>query len=217
MIATHGRFVCVRAEHDRRGIGQSFLREGCGLGDAGCGDAGPRPMLFSPPARVPVCGLAELSDGATNDGETRWIGYVAVDDVDAVAGRVENLGGIVRVPPTDVPGITPIFDHRRSRNGNACAGQGSVRANGRRGAARTRTDRLARTPRRQLRDGVRFLSRAFWLAERHCRGWSARHVSAFLRWRKKPLAGSRPGERRCRCLYGYITSMSATSTRRRYG
>jgi predicted enzyme related to lactoylglutathione lyase len=32
-----------------------------------------------------------------------WTAYVAVDDVDASARRVEELGGKVRVPPTDIP------------------------------------------------------------------------------------------------------------------
>ena len=34
---------------------------------------------------------------------TQWNSYVAVDDVDAAAKRVEELGGKVRVPPTDIP------------------------------------------------------------------------------------------------------------------
>ena len=33
----------------------------------------------------------------------RWSSYVAVDDVDAAAGRVEGLGGKVSVPPMDIP------------------------------------------------------------------------------------------------------------------
>ena len=31
----------------------------------------------------------------------RWIGYVGVDDVDAVADRIVRLGGAVYVPPTN--------------------------------------------------------------------------------------------------------------------
>jgi predicted enzyme related to lactoylglutathione lyase len=34
-----------------------------------------------------------------------WIAYVAVDDVDAAAKRVEELGGKVRVPPRDIPDV----------------------------------------------------------------------------------------------------------------
>jgi predicted enzyme related to lactoylglutathione lyase len=34
-----------------------------------------------------------------------WMGYVAVEDVDAMAKRVTDLGGTVCVPPTDVPNV----------------------------------------------------------------------------------------------------------------
>ena len=36
-------------------------------------------------------------------GPSHWMAYVAVDDVDASARRVEELGGKVCVPPTDIP------------------------------------------------------------------------------------------------------------------
>ncbi|MFL6337006.1 MAG: VOC family protein [Pyrinomonadaceae bacterium] len=40
-------------------------------------------------------------------GETpsHWIAYVAVDDVDARAAQVTELGGSIRVPPTDIPNV----------------------------------------------------------------------------------------------------------------
>lgn len=34
-----------------------------------------------------------------------WMAYVAVDDVDAAARRVEELGGKVCMPPTDIPNV----------------------------------------------------------------------------------------------------------------
>ena len=34
-----------------------------------------------------------------------WMAYVAVDDVDAKARQVWELGGKVRVPPTDIPKV----------------------------------------------------------------------------------------------------------------
>lgn len=36
---------------------------------------------------------------------SRWTAYVAVDDVDAAASRVEGLGGKVVMPPTDIPNV----------------------------------------------------------------------------------------------------------------
>ena len=39
------------------------------------------------------------------DAPSHWMAYVAVDDVDAKAGQVEQLGGKVRIPPTDIPNV----------------------------------------------------------------------------------------------------------------
>ena len=39
------------------------------------------------------------------DAPAHWMAYVAVEDVDATAGRVEELGGKVCVPPTDIPTV----------------------------------------------------------------------------------------------------------------
>lgn len=52
--------------------------------------------------KAPVCGLMDLPDDARKKGATpRWVGYVAVDDVDGVVDRLRRLGGTVYVPPTD--------------------------------------------------------------------------------------------------------------------
>ena len=37
------------------------------------------------------------------DAPSHWMPYVAVDDVEAAVKRVEELGGKVCVPPTDIP------------------------------------------------------------------------------------------------------------------
>jgi predicted enzyme related to lactoylglutathione lyase len=39
------------------------------------------------------------------EAPAHWMAYVAVDDVDARAARVEGLGGKVCVPPTDIPNV----------------------------------------------------------------------------------------------------------------
>jgi uncharacterized protein len=55
----------------------------------------------------PVCGLTDLPIEARAAGiKPHWIGYVGVDDVDAAAARIVQLGGTVHVPPTDVPDIS---------------------------------------------------------------------------------------------------------------
>ena len=49
-----------------------------------------------------VGGLMDLPIAARRKGALpRWVAYVAVDDIDAVAGRFKRLGGTVYVPPTD--------------------------------------------------------------------------------------------------------------------
>ena len=49
----------------------------------------------------------ELPEDARKMGASpSWIGYVGVDDVDAAAARIERLGGVVHVPPTDVANIS---------------------------------------------------------------------------------------------------------------
>jgi uncharacterized protein len=54
-----------------------------------------------------VGGLMHLPEDASKASATpSWLGYVGVDDVDAAADRVENLGGAVHVPPTDIPDIS---------------------------------------------------------------------------------------------------------------
>jgi hypothetical protein len=51
---------------------------------------------------VEVGGLMELPpEGRSMGAAPRWIGYVAVDDVDATAERLKQLGGRIYVPPTD--------------------------------------------------------------------------------------------------------------------
>src|SRR3981081_1652500 len=48
-----------------------------------------------------------LPEGAAQMGaQPRWMGYVGVDDVDATAERIRQLGGAVHVPPEDIPGAS---------------------------------------------------------------------------------------------------------------
>ncbi len=39
------------------------------------------------------------------DMPSHWTAYVAVEDVDAKAKQVKELGGTIRVPPTDIPNV----------------------------------------------------------------------------------------------------------------
>ena len=50
-----------------------------------------------------VAGIMQMPPGA--EARPHWLPYVAVEDVDASASRVEALGGKVWVAPADIPGV----------------------------------------------------------------------------------------------------------------
>jgi predicted enzyme related to lactoylglutathione lyase len=54
-----------------------------------------------------IGGMFEMTEecGGSADMPSHWMSYVAVDDVDAAAARVEGLGGKICVPPTDIPNV----------------------------------------------------------------------------------------------------------------
>jgi uncharacterized protein len=66
--------------------------------DAGMPDADYR--IFASP-EADVGGIMRCAD----DMPTAWLGYVGVEDVDAMAESVRSGGGAVHVPPTDIPGV----------------------------------------------------------------------------------------------------------------
>lgn len=52
----------------------------------------------------PAAGLMPMHDGAfPADLPEHWLNYIAVDDCDASAEKIENLGGRVPVEPADIP------------------------------------------------------------------------------------------------------------------
>ena len=66
---------------------------------------------------APVCGLMDLPlEGRKMGATPRWVGYVAVDDVDGTVDRLKRLGGAVYVPPTDtnIGRISIIADPQRA-------------------------------------------------------------------------------------------------------
>ena len=55
---------------------------------------------------TPVAGLMPIPEDARKVGvPPSWMGYIAVDDVDRAAARLQQEGGKVHRPPTDVPGV----------------------------------------------------------------------------------------------------------------
>ena len=51
----------------------------------------------------PIGGIVPLADGLAPNN--RWVSYLWVDDVDALAARMIDLGGRVNIPPTEIPEV----------------------------------------------------------------------------------------------------------------
>jgi predicted enzyme related to lactoylglutathione lyase len=69
--------------------------------------AGPAGYTLFIAGDTPVAGLTKLPEEAIRAGAlAQWSGYVGVEDVDAAAARVKQLGGTVYIPPTDLPNVS---------------------------------------------------------------------------------------------------------------
>ena len=51
-----------------------------------------------------LAGIMALPEQAAGT-PPNWGQYITVDDVDGMVKKIENLGGTVLVPPTDIPGV----------------------------------------------------------------------------------------------------------------
>jgi len=66
-----------------------------------------RPYVLFTAGQAVIGGLMGLPEGAlAMGGKPYWMGYVGVEDVDAAVARIEQLGGTVHVPPTDIPNVS---------------------------------------------------------------------------------------------------------------
>ena len=102
MTNSHGRFVWYELTTTDMKATTAFYAAVMGWGTRDASMAGMSYTVFSA-GQAPVCGMMELPKTARSAGERpMWIGYVYVDDVDAVAGRIKDLGGAVHVPPQNV-------------------------------------------------------------------------------------------------------------------
>ena len=101
MVDHHGCFAWYELLTTDMAAAKAFYRDVVGW-DAQ--DASTREVAYShfTFSDAPVAGLMDLPEEGRRMGATpRWIGYVAVDDVDMVAERLRRLGGALYVPPTD--------------------------------------------------------------------------------------------------------------------
>jgi len=106
MVNSRGRFVWYELMATDVKAAKAFYADVVGWGARDASMPGLAYSLFTV-ADAPVAGLMNLPEDARRAGVTpHWIGYVGVDDVDAAVERIEQLGGAVYVPPTDVPNIS---------------------------------------------------------------------------------------------------------------
>jgi hypothetical protein len=106
MVSSHGGFVWYELMTTDVKAAKAFYAKVVGWGTQDASMPGMGYTLFTA-GETTVSGLMELPEDAKKMGaEPRWLGYVGVDDVDAAAARIKELGGAVHVPPMDVPGIS---------------------------------------------------------------------------------------------------------------
>ncbi len=101
-----GRFVWYELMTTDVEAARAFYAKVMGWGTKDASTPASAYILFTA-ATAPVSGLTLLPEPAREAGTApHWIGYVSVADVDAAAERIKRLGGVVHVPPTDVPNIS---------------------------------------------------------------------------------------------------------------
>ena len=106
MVNSHGRFVWYELMTTNVAIAKAFYASVVGWDTRNASMPGSAYSLFTI-GDAPVAGLVSVPADATRTGAApQWIGYVGVDDVDAAVERIEQSGGAVYVPPTDVLNIS---------------------------------------------------------------------------------------------------------------
>ncbi len=107
MSSYRGKFVWYDLMTTDVAGAEAFYRDvvGWGAEDSGMPASASPYMLFKA-GDHPVAGLVAAPAEVIERGAAPcWVGYVAVDDVDAAAETVGELGGFVYHPPEDIPGV----------------------------------------------------------------------------------------------------------------
>jgi uncharacterized protein len=105
MVNFHGRFVWYELMTTDVEAARAFYTDIMGWRTHDASMPSMAYTLFTV-GEASVSGLMSLPEGAAKAGaKPRWLGYVGVNDVDAMAERIKHLGGVVYVPPTDIPSI----------------------------------------------------------------------------------------------------------------
>ena len=106
MAHLHGHFAWYELATTDMASAKAFYSDVLGWGTQDVLASGPSYTLFTAGGAA-VSGLMELPKEATASGlRSSWLGYVSVDDVNDAAHRIEELGGAVHVPPTEIPNVS---------------------------------------------------------------------------------------------------------------
>jgi hypothetical protein len=102
MPGSHGRFIWYELTTTDMQAAKAFYAAVVGWGTQDASMAGLPYTVFTA-GEASVSGMMELPKDARKMGERpMWIGYVCVEDVDATADSVKQLGGTVHLPPQDI-------------------------------------------------------------------------------------------------------------------
>jgi predicted enzyme related to lactoylglutathione lyase len=106
MVSSHGRFVWYELTTTDMEAAKAFYAEVVGWGTRDASMPGLAYTVFTA-GEASVGGMMDLPKDARDMGERpSWIGYVGVNDVDATAARIRQLGGAVHVPPQDILNVS---------------------------------------------------------------------------------------------------------------
>lgn len=107
MSNSHGDHIWYELLTDDAEGAAKFYADVIGLTAKDSGmDEGPPYWLLSAPDGTEVAGMMELDDDMKAGGARPvWLGYVAVNDVDASAEKVKDAGGSLMFEPRDIPGV----------------------------------------------------------------------------------------------------------------
>ena len=105
MSMTHGKFVWYELMTTDMKAAEEFYKDVVGWTSEDSGNKEMHYTLFLADG-TRVAGLMTMPDGALKmNVPPAWLGYIAVDDVDASAKKLAELGGTVHHEPEDIPGI----------------------------------------------------------------------------------------------------------------
>lgn len=102
---SHGTFAWYELATTDAEAAVDFYRKVVGWNAQDSGMPGVRYTIVSA-GEAGVGGIMAMQpETCAAGGQPGWIGYIAVDDVDAYAGRVTAAGGAIRRAPDEIPGI----------------------------------------------------------------------------------------------------------------